>query len=291
MKRTIVVFAAVALAAVFGGCAAGGAMVRKDGVAAAGRIAVVSVTMPRIADTAKEGNRTVIQAAADRALADTEAAMKTVGDWTVVDAASYRGSPGVMSIPVIRDVELDARLPKGGDPAVVKEAVSHELALWKTAFVAPKGLPVVPRSAFASAGKAPLSAVAPLLQQHAAKACADLKVDAVVFVQVLANAFHPRPKTFIISNNRTDGTLRVAQTLVIVDKTGRIIADMGAPRLDEHARSRDLLPLYTGAGLEAVRPENIDLADPKNKIQHALLSLIDETSGDLVQAFKKAAGK
>jgi hypothetical protein len=118
-----------------------------------------------------------------------------------------------------------------------------------------------------------------------------LNVDAVAFVHVLASITHPRPKTFVVSGNRTDGTIHVAQTMVIVDKTGQVIADMGWPLLDKRARSRDLLPLYAGSGQDAVKQENIDLGDPKNKVLQAFSSLIDETAADMIEGLKKAAAK
>jgi hypothetical protein len=127
------------------------------------------------------------------------------------------------------------------------------------------------------------------MQKHAARLCGALNVDAVAFVHVLVSITHPRPKTFIVSGNRTDGTLRMAQTMVIVDKTGRIIVDMGWPALDEHARSRDLLPVYVGSGQDAVTPEHIDLRDPQKKIARAFSLLIDETSADMMKRLRKAA--
>ena len=55
-------------------------------------------------------------------------------------------------------------------------------------------------------------------------------------------------------------------------------------------RTRDLLPVYKGAGKEAVKSENIDLDDPKKKVSQAFSGLIEEASADLMEAFKKAVG-
>jgi hypothetical protein len=78
----------------------------------------------------------------------------------------------------------------------------------------------------------------------------------------------------------------MAATLVVVDRTGRVIADLPG----EPGRTRDLLPLYKGAGKDSVKVENIDLGDPKKKAAQAFSVLIEETTADMMEAFKKAVG-
>jgi D-serine deaminase-like pyridoxal phosphate-dependent protein len=175
----------------------------------------------------------------------------------------------------------------------VQSAASGQLASWKDGLVAAEGLLAVPRSAFVPAGEAPETepGVRQTMLRQAGRLCGDLGVDAVVFVQVRARITHPRPEAFIVMENRTDGKLSMAQTMVIVDRTGRIIVDMGWPSLGKDARSRDLLPLYRGAGRDAVSDGNIDLSDPKKKVPHAFIALADESAGDLMTALRKAAGK
>ena len=291
MKRIIsVLLAAGVVPAVLTGCM-GGATVKKDGIAETGRIAIVSVVMPRIADTTRESNRAALQAFVERALVRVQADLKSVRSWTVVDPAGYKGSSTVMSFGMVSDKEIAALFPSDGERKIARETIARELAQWKKTFIGAKALPIVPHSALVrdQGEKSALAMIPPIMQQHAARLCSVLNVDAVAFVHVLASITHPRPKTFIVSGNRTDGTLHVAQTMVIMDKTGQIIVDMGWPALDEHARSRDLLPLYAGSGHEAVKQENIDLGDPKNKIAQAFSSLIDETAADMIKGLKKAA--
>jgi hypothetical protein len=129
-----------------------------------------------------------------------------------------------------------------------------------------------------------------MMLDQAGKLCASLGVDAVVFVHIHAAVGHPREKTFIVRENRTDGALSLAQSLVMVDRSGRIIADLGPPEHEKRVRTRDLLPLYLGSGRDAVRQENIDLGDSRKKIAQALLSLIEETSADMAALFGKEAG-
>jgi hypothetical protein len=291
MKSISGAFLMATAAFVLTGCM-GGAMVKKDSLAETGRIAVVSVVMPRIADTAKESNRTSLQAFVERSLVRVQADLKSVRNWTVVDAAGYKGSSQVMAFGAVSDEEIAALFPSGAERKTARTMIARELSEWKEDFIGAKALPIVPRSALVwdKGEKSALAMIPPVMRKHAARLCSLLNVDAVAFVHVLAGITHPRPKTFIVSGNRTDGTVHMAQTMVIVDKTGQIIVDMGWPALDARARSRDLLPLYAGSGQDAVKQENIDLADPRNKIVQAFSSLIDETSVDMIKGLKKAAG-
>ncbi len=293
MKRIInALLAAAAVSAALTGCMAG-AVVQKESIAETNRIAIVSVVMPRIADTARESNRAALQTVVERALVRVQADLKTVRSWTVVDTADYKGGSAVMSFGRVSDEEIAALFPSGEERKTAREMIERELPQWKRSFIGAKGLPIVPRSALVpEKGENSALAMVPLvMQKHAARLCSALNVDAVAFVHVPASITHPRPKTFIVSGNRTDGAIHAAQTMVIVDKTGRIIADMGWPSLAKGARSRDLLPLYLGSGQDAVRQDHIDLGDPKNKIVQEFSSLIDETTSDMIESLKKALAR
>jgi hypothetical protein len=122
---------------------------------------------------------------------------------------------------------------------------------------------------------------------EAGRLCEALRVDAVAFAQVRTTVTHPRESAFIVTDERTDGMLSLSATLVIVDKSGRIIADMGLRPLGSRSSSRDMLPLYRGAGREAVAAANIDLADPGKKVQRALTVLSDEAVADLIASLKE----
>jgi len=78
------------------------------------------------------------------------------------------------------------------------------------------------------------------------------------------------------------------QTIVIVDKQGEIIVDMGSPSLGKSAKTRDLLPLYIGSGEDAINEDNINLTDPQKYIQKAIFALIDETASEMIKKLKKA---
>ncbi|MEK6742916.1 MAG: hypothetical protein AABZ15_04875 [Nitrospirota bacterium] len=272
------------------GC--GGAHLDREGFSASGRIAVVSVVLPRIADTAKDGNRTVLQASANEALGRISTGLASAHTWKVLDPAKYRGGKAVKAFGNITDSDLASLFPAPEEQARVRDLVKTELAAWKKGSIGAEGLLVVPRSAFLPEQGGPNRdpGVQQAMLQQAGKLCTALGVDAVAFAQFSASIDHPRPATFIVSEGRTDGALTMTATLVVVDRTGRIIVDLGQDRPGDPTRTRDLLPLYKGAGKDSITYENIDLGDPKKKIAQAFSRLIEETTADLMEAFKKAAG-
>lgn len=293
MKKIVVILAAAALVqTVVTGCM-GGAIVRKDRIAETGKIAVVSVVIPRIADTTSEDNREALQSYVQRALVRAQAELKSVKKWTVVDSGGYRGFTSVLSLSKVPEEEIAAQFSSSEDRKKAKGLIASELSQWKRGYIGAKSLPVIPRSGLVGGrdGDGALSIIPAALKKRAGQLCRTLNVDAVAFVHVLASITHPTSKAFKVSNNRTDGDIHLAQTMVIVDKKGEIIVDMGWPSLGSDAKTREALPLYVGAGQDAVKQENIDLTDPHNKIQHAFFSLIDETSSDMIKGLKNAAAQ
>jgi len=274
----------------FSGC--GGVHLDREGFRASGSIAVVSVVLPRVADAAKDGNRAVLQASANEALGRIKEGLTAIHTWQVRDPAKYRGGKAVRAFGNITDNDLAALFPAPEEQARVRGLVQAELTAWKKGFIGAEGLTVAPRSAFLPEEGGPKQdpAVQQAMLQQAGKLCTALGADAVAFVQFQALIDHPRPATFIVTEGRTDGALMMAATLVVVDKTGKVIVDLGQALPGDPARMRDLLPLYRGAGKDAVKDENIDLGDPKKKIAQAFSGLIEETTADMIEAFKKAVG-
>jgi hypothetical protein len=272
------------------GC--GGVHLDREGLRASGSIAVVSVVLPRIADTAKDGNRTVLQAAANEALVRVSAGLATLHTWQVRDPAKYRGGKAVRAFGNLTDSDLAALFPAPEERTRVRGLLRAELIALKKGFIAAEGLLVAPRSAFLPEEGVPTQdpAVHQAMLQQAGKLCTVLGADAVAFAEFRGSIDHPRPATFIVTEGRTDGALTMAATLVVVDRTGRIIVDLGEARPGDPARTRDLLPLYRGAGRDSVKDEKIDLGDPKKKVAQAFSGLIEETTAELMEAFKKAAG-
>jgi hypothetical protein len=290
MKKIISTLAVVALVlAVFTACLSTG-MVKKDRIAETGRIAIVSVVMPRIADTTVDNNRTALQSCVQRALGRVQANLKSVRKWTVVDPAEYKGFTSVLSLSKVPNEEIAAHFPSPEERKRAKEVIASELSQWKRSFIGAKALPVVPRSGLVQNQRdsSALAIISTTLRKRAGKLCRVLNVDAVAFIDVVASITHQNAGKFHVKDNRTDGAIYMAQTIVIVDKRGEIIVDMGSPSLGKSSKNRDLLPLYIGSGEDAIKEDNIDLTDPQRKIQKAIFSLIDETASEMIKNLKKA---
>ncbi len=292
MKKMICTLAAVALVPSVLTACFGTGMVKNDRIAETDRIAIVSVVMPRIADTTRDNNRAAIQAYVQRALGQVQADLKSVRKWTVVDPAAYKGFTSVLSISMVPNEEIAAQFKSPEERKRAKEVIASELSQWKRSFIGVRSLPVVPRAGLVSnqGDESALAIIPATLRKRAGKLCRVLNVDAVAFVDVVASVTHQEAGKYQVKGNRTNGAIHMAQTMVIVDKRGEIIVDMGPPSLDGNAKTRDLLPLYIGSGEEAIKEENIDLTDSQNKIQKAIFSLIDETSSDMVKDLRRAAG-
>jgi hypothetical protein len=290
-KNGAVLLAISALLPLAIGC--GGKHLDRQGLDATGKIAVVSVVMPRVADISREHNRVVLQTSVNRALESATAGLAGVHSWSVLDPVKEKKGKTVQAFGKVSDADLVALFPAAEERSRAAASVGQALLHWKDAFLGAEGLPVIPRKAFLTddEGPQPEGAVQKVMLQEAGRLCTALKVDAVAFVHLRASITHPRESAFIVSDSRTDGMLSMAATMVIVDKTGRIIVDRGWPRLDEAARSKDLLPLYKGAGKDALKDENIDLGDARKKVPHAFSTLTDEVVADLIADLKIAAGK
>jgi hypothetical protein len=245
--------------------------------------------MPRVSGAEREAERRVLQAAADHAAAQVRAGLAEVRPWEVLDATAIGGGKALQSFGKISPKDLDALFPQEEERSRARDAVGRELTVWRERFIGAEGLLVIPREALTpEADSAQMDpAVRSVLLQQAGALCHALNVDAVAFAHIRYAVSHPRENAFIVTDERTDGMLSMSAALVIVDKTGRTIVDMGPRLVDERSPSRDMLPLYRGAGKDAVLASNIDLADPKKKVQRAFTLLIDETVADLIAGLKE----
>jgi len=290
-KTILVLLTIISLLPLTFGC--GGKKLDRQGLDATRSIAVISVVMPRVADISKQPNRAVLEASVNRAHERVTAGLAGVNSWSVVDPVKEKKGKTVKAFGKVAEPDLATLFRMEEERVRVAGVVAQELSGWKDAFLGAEGLPVIPRKAFLAddEGPQPEGAVQQAMLEEAGKLCATLKVDAVAFVHLRASITHPRESAFIVSDGRTDGMLRMAATMVIVDKTGRVIVDQSGLQFDETARSRDLLPLYRGAGKDFVKVENIDLGDPRKKVSQAFIALTDEVVADLVADLKATVVK
>jgi hypothetical protein len=292
MIRRIVLVLFLLTALIAAGCAGG--LVRHDALERTGKLALVSVAAKRVADGKRDANDQVLQDAVEHAADKVRSGLAGVRKWKVVSATDLReGKMALGSFGSVNRAELAAVFPQPQDQDRAREVAAAELAGWKERFLGAKGLAVVPREALLPDDEETQkdAALRPLMLQQAGKLAQGLGMDAVAFVQVRYSITHPRESAFIVTDDRTDGLLGLTVTLTIVNREGTVIVDMGLRPVNESARSRDLLPLYRGAGRDAVKPEHLDLADPKKKVARAIATLIDESVADLMTELKAALAK
>jgi hypothetical protein len=288
-RGSYVVLAVTAAALLMGGC--GGRMVQREELETVGRIAVASVVLPVMHDGSSEADRKVLQSTADHAALQVRSGLQGLRPWTVVDAKVIdKGKPAPF-FGKVSDKALAALFSEESEEerSRLSGELAAELASWRKGFIGAAGLPIVPREALAPDEEQELKdpAVRTVMLHQAGELCRDLSVDAAAFVQVRYAVTHPRENAFIVSEDRTDGMLALSATLVMVDRSGKIIVDMGLRSIEVGSPSRDMLPLYRGAGKEAVAAENVDLADPKNKVARAFGQLVDESVSELMQELAK----
>ena len=286
-KRSLAGCFVIALALVAGGCS--GRLVHREGLDATAKVAVVSVVIQAPGAAREESGRKVLQSAADHAAAQVRSGLAGVRPWQVVDASNIDKGKAALSLGRPSEKELPALFPQEEERKRVQDKASAELALWQKQFIGAPGLPVIPRQALvAGSGQEAVDpAVRAALLDQAGTLCKTLKTDAVAFAQIGYLVSHPRENAFIVTDDRTDGMLALSATVVMVDKTGTVIVDMGARSVNAASPSRDMLPLYRGTGKEAVAEANIDLADPKKKVARAFSQLVDESVAELMAALAR----
>jgi hypothetical protein len=292
ISQTYCFFVIFIAATVFSaGCSSG--LVQRQGLDATGEMALVSVVLPRL-DSPHGSGHEVLQQAVDHAAEQARKDLATVRNWKVIDPSETKsGKAALASFGVVSTEGLAILFPRQAEQAQAKQAVSAELGEWKERFIGARRLLIIPREAFLPDEEKTQKdeRVRPVMRQQAGELCKALDVDAVAVIQIRYAITHPRESAFIVTEERTDGLLALSATLTVVDRAGSVIVDMGLRPVDERSRSRDLLPIYRGSGKDAVKVSNIDLADPKKKVEKALNMLIDESLFDLMAALKEELGR
>jgi hypothetical protein len=268
-------------------------MVNREGIDAAGRIALVSVALPGVDGASRDANRAVLAGVADHASDELRKGLAGLRRWSVLDASKGQSGRALQDFGKVTDKELSSLVPNADERAKARELFLAEQKAWHRRFVGPQGLLAVPREALLPdeevVQKDP--AVRAVALRQAAELCGALQVHAVAFAQLRLSVRHLGSAYIVTDGPRTDGTAGMSASLVIVDRNGNIILDSGVRPVAGRSPSRDLLPVYRGGGRDEVVDENIDLADPQKKVPQALKALADEAVADLMKDLMKTLKK
>lgn len=125
--------------------------------------------------------------------------------------------------------------------------------------------------------------------------CAKTKMDAMIVVHVETEANPPKGVYVIVGGDRVVGTLRLNMTMVMIDKNGRVIADLDWPSMDDLAPMKLAVPhsvvtKWTSSGKGVVSCE-IDLKDKGGSVLRAFKEMAADASGRMTESLRKALGE
>lgn len=139
-----------------------------------------------------------------------------------------------------------------------------------------------------------------------AYACQKTGLDGMMVIWNKARAYKHVKGVNVVNTKirRTNGTVRLNATLILVDKTGSIVADMGWPGFDDLSPTKGSLPIMVVKAKDPKKEKMknlelkdlkttslVDLKDPRGDAFRAIKTLIDETSTNLVNQFRKQIGE
>jgi hypothetical protein len=127
--------------------------------------------------------------------------------------------------------------------------------------------------------------------------CKQTRMDAMIVVDVETEADPPHGVYVIVGKNkdRVVGTLRLNMTMLMIDKNGRVIADLGWPSMDDLAPMRLAVPqsIVTrwAPNVRAVLATEIDLKDEGGSVVKAFKEMVMDSSGRMTNDLRKALGE
>lgn len=131
-----------------------------------------------------------------------------------------------------------------------------------------------------------------VIKADVAAVCKKLGLDAMAMVFVYTEV-PGIGNLHVISNGRIMGRIKMDMTMLLIDKNGDIVADLGMRVMDDLAPSKMALPThkilsYNG---KMVGKAEADLKDPKGEIQKAMTELTAVSAKRMVADFRKAIGE
>jgi hypothetical protein len=125
--------------------------------------------------------------------------------------------------------------------------------------------------------------------------CYRTKLDAMILVYVETKADPPKGVYVITGGNRVLGTIRLNMTMIMIDKNGETITDLGWPSMDDLAPLKMVIPASIAAKWsrdnKMVLATAIDLKDPGGVVLNAFKELVADSSGRMTNDLRKAIGE
>lgn len=170
------------------------------------------------------------------------------------------------------------------------------------------GLPFMPYGAFydenpntteirAGDSKKKENILKEMLLADVAELCGELKLDAMIVVYVDTAVKDVGGVRVISGGDRVLGTVRLNMTMLVIDKNGEIIANLGWPSMDDVSPGKMLMPAHIvtswaySAGHRTIKTMAADLKDPEGRVPDALKELVVESSTGMIEDLKKAIGE
>ncbi|MCD4813045.1 hypothetical protein K8S19_05080 [bacterium] len=303
------------------------------------KVGLCAVTMDKMGQPSAN-NQAITQKAADYALKQYDQALSSITSFQYIPRQQYQSHASLRSItdfknsPVMKKM-LEKNAGQAAASAMMlrlmgKKGGSTEEVLintFKDDYVKKTGNQLAARGcanvtyhlfrddaegvtvkkvSYGNAAKNNKNKMKQVMLDSVAYACQQTGLDGMFVVWNKAAAFkHVKGVNVVnIKTRRTNGTIRLNPTLMLIDKNGEIVADLGWPGFDDLSPTKGSIPIMVvvpkdpkkanrrNLKLKDLKTTNeVDLKDSKGYAYKALRGLIDETSVKLVTKFRKTIGE
>lgn len=325
-------------AILLGGCA--GTQVNKEALVALKKVGLCTVTLDKLGQPSSN-NLSVTQEAADYALKRYDQVLKGVTSFTYVPRVQYQSVNGLRTMTDFKNntvmktmmknnkgqaaaaalmMKLMGKGQGGSSEDVIASSFQNDYDKAADLELAANSCPNVPyrifkdgpegvvqhKVSYGNASQSNENKLKRVMLDSVAQACKDAGLDGMIVVWNKAVAFKTVKGVNVVNMRimRTNGSIRLNPTLLLVDKNGQVVVDLGWPVLDDLSPTKMSIPMFIVVPrdhrkahrrhlkLKDVTTTNeIDLKDPKGTATKALHALIDETSTRLVTNLRKTIGE
>ncbi len=319
------------------GCS--GTQVNKEALVAMKKVGLCTVTLDKLGQPSSN-NLAVTQEAADYALKRYDQVLKGVTSFTYVPRARYQSVNGLRTMTDFKNntviktmmknnkgqaaaaalmMKLMGKGQGGSSEEVIADSFQKDYDQVAENELAANTCPDVPyrlfkdsqegvvqhKVSYGNASQSSENKIKKVMLDSVAQACKDAGLDGMMVIWNKALAFKTVKGVNVVNMRmmRTNGSIRLNPTLLLVDKNGQVVVDLGWPVLDDLSPTKMSIPMFIVVPKDkrthhrhlklrdVVTTNEIDLKDPKGEATKALHALIDETSTRLVVNLRKTIGE